>query len=111
MATLAHKPPEAWLVIAADKAHNARDQVIDAARDPGSWCRFRAGLDGTAWYLWGLHNQLQQLLPDSRSVLQLGECVEAILDSEAVQQKLQPGVSAQEWVESYLGRPETHPKA
>jgi (p)ppGpp synthase/HD superfamily hydrolase len=111
MATLAHKPPEAWLVIAADKAHNARDQVIDAARDPGSWCRFRAGLDGTAWYLWGLHNQLQQLLPDSRSVLQLGECVEAILDSEAVQQKLQPGVSAQEWVEIYLGRPETHPKA
>jgi hypothetical protein len=53
-------------------------------------------------YLWGLHNQLQQLLPDSRSVLQLGECVEAILDSEAVQSALEPGVNAQEWVAGYL---------
>ncbi len=108
--SLAHKPEAAWLVIAADKAHNARDQVIDASRAPSSWNRFKAGLAGSAWYLHSLHSQLRDLLPESRSVRQLGECVEAILASEAVQKQLRHGISAQEWVEGYLERPETHPK-
>lgn len=47
---LAVKPAAALLVTAADKAHNARDTVIDAAADPEVWDRFRAGLDGVAWY-------------------------------------------------------------
>ena len=40
---------------------------------------------------------------------QLGECVETILTSEAVQGQLRHGMSAQDWVEGYLQRPETHP--
>ena len=108
--SLAHKPEAAWLVIAADKAHNARDQVIDASRAPSSWNRFKAGLDGSAWYLHSLHSQLRTLLPESRSVRQLGECVETILASEAVRRKLRHGMSAREWVEGYLERPETHPQ-
>ena len=110
IASLAHKPEAAWLVIAADKAHNARDQVIDASRAPSSWYRFKAGLDGSAWYLHSLHSQLRTLLPESRSVRQLGECVETILASEAVQKQLRHGMSAREWVEIYLERPETHPQ-
>ena len=98
------------LVIAADKAHNARDLMIDARRDPRSWDRFTPKLDGSTWYLWSLHNQLKQLVPDSRSVRQLGECVAAILTSDPVQEKLQNGISAQEWVAGYLERPETHPR-
>ena len=107
--TLAQKPPEALLVVAADKAHNARDQVTDAGRDPLSWERFTPGLDGSAWYLWGLHRQLQALLPESRSVASLGASVETILASPDVKERLQPGQSHEDWVAGYLERPETHP--
>ena len=108
--SLATKPQSAWLVIAADKAHNARDLMIDAKRDPASWERFTPGLDGSCWYLWSLHGQLRELLPGSRSVGMLGSCVEAILATPEVQARLGNGQSAQEWVAGYLGRPETHPK-
>lgn len=57
---------------------------------------------GACWYLSSLHSQLQQKLPHSRSVRQLGESVETILASEAVQTSLEPGRSAQEWVAEYL---------
>ena len=107
---LATKPQSAWLVIAADKAHNARDLMIDAKRDPASWERFTPGLDGSCWYLWSLHGQLQELLPGSRSVGMLGSCVEAILATPEVQARLENGQSAQQWVAGYLERPETHPK-
>lgn len=108
---LASKPQQAWLVTAADKAHNARDMVLDADRDPGSWDRFQAGLDGSAWYLWSLHNKLKVLLPDSRSVILLGQSVKAILESPALFAKaVDAGQSAEEWVAEYLNRPETHPK-
>ena len=108
--TLAQKPPAALLVIAADKAHNARDLMIDAKRDPASWQRFTPGLDGSCWYLWSLHRQLRELLPASRSVGMLGSCVTSILASEAVQVRLQPGLNVEEWVAGYLQRPETHPR-
>jgi len=107
--SLAKKPEAAWLVIAADKAHNARDLMIDARRDPASWDRFTPGLDGSCWYLWSLHHQLRELMPGSRSVGMLGSCVEAILATPEVQARLENGQSAQEWVAGYLGRPETHP--
>jgi len=35
IASLEHKPVDSLLVTAADKAHNARDMVLDARRDPG----------------------------------------------------------------------------
>jgi (p)ppGpp synthase/HD superfamily hydrolase len=100
--SLPHKPQAALLVIAADKAHNARDLMIDSSRNPESWTRFKQGVRGACWYLSSLHSQLQQKLPHSRSVRQLGESVEAILASEAVQASLEPGRSAQEWVAEYL---------
>ena len=108
---LSSKPVEAWLVTAADKAHNARDMVLDANVDPSSWDRFRAGLDGSAWYLWRLHRKLKELLPESRSVALLGQSVQFILESPALQDKaVSAGQSAEDWVAGYLERPETHPK-
>jgi (p)ppGpp synthase/HD superfamily hydrolase len=108
---LATKPQEAWLVTAADKAHNARDMVLDADRNPDSWNRFRARLDGSAWYLLSLHRKLKELLPESRSVTLLGQSVQSILDSPALQAKaVSAGQSPEEWVAQYLKRPETHPK-
>lgn len=107
--SLAAKPQSAWLVIAADKAHNARDLMIDAKRDPASWERFTPGLDGSCWYLWSLHGQLRELLPGSRSVGMLGSCLETILATPEVQARLENGQSAQEWLAGYLERPQTHP--
>ncbi len=102
--SLATKPQSAWLVIAADKAHNARDLMIDSRRDPSSWNRFRQGPEGMCWYLSRLHDELRPLLPDSRSVEMLGACVSGILGSDVVQSKLPPGQSAEGWVAAYLER-------
>ena len=55
---LDHKPETSLLVTAADKAHNARDMVLDARRDPAMWSKFNAGLDGSAWYLLRIQQQL-----------------------------------------------------
>jgi hypothetical protein len=52
--------------MAADKALNARGTVIDAAAHPAIWKRSRAGLEGMDWYSWGLHQELEQLLPANR---------------------------------------------
>lgn len=75
--------PDSLLVSAADKAHNARDMVLDARRDAGMWTKFNAGLDGSAWYLHSLHEVFRQRLEGSRSVELLGEAVREILASEA----------------------------
>jgi hypothetical protein len=39
-----------------------------SSRNPESWTRFRQGVRGACWYLSRLHSQLQQKLPNSRSV-------------------------------------------
>ena len=105
---LPSKPASSWLVIAADKAHNTRDLMIDTKHDPTSWERFSAGLEGSCWYLWSIHRQLQSLLPASRSVGMLGSCLNAILNTEAVQSCLQPGQSVEAWAEGYLARRGVH---
>jgi len=99
----------ALLVTAADKAHNARDQMLDTITCPESWKRFRAGLPGSAWYLLSLHQVLEAKLPNSRSVLSLGESIEAILASPAVADLLAPGQTPKEWARGYLDRSEDHP--
>jgi (p)ppGpp synthase/HD superfamily hydrolase len=104
------KPPAAWLVTAADKAHNARDMVADTRTDPSVWGKFRAGLDGSAWYLWSLHRKLAELEPASRSVALLGESVAEILRSSALLARVPAGQSPEAWVASYLERTDTHPK-
>ena len=73
MAALDHKSEGSLRVTAADKAHNARDMVLDARRDAHCWEHFNAGLDGTAWYLLRIHQNLSHRLPCSPSNEALGD--------------------------------------
>ena len=95
---------DSLLVSAADKAHNARDMVLDARRDPAMWPKFNAGLDGSAWYLQTLHQVFAQHLPHSRSVALLGESLQEILSSAAVLAAVPPGSTAEQWAADYLNR-------
>ena len=104
---IAHLPDahrDSLLVSAADKAHNARDMVLDARRDPGMWSRFNAGLDGTAWYLHSLHEIFRQRLENSRSVELLGESVREILASEAYLALVPSGADPVVFAEGYPQR-------
>jgi hypothetical protein len=86
--------------------------VADTRTDPSQWGKFRAGLDGSAWYLWSLQEKLKDLEPTrtSRSVALLGESANETLRSDALLARVPEGQSAEEWVKGYLDRPETHPK-
>ena len=97
-------------VTAADKAHNARDMMAESRTDPHVWKMFRAGLDGSAWYLLSLHDKLQRLLPGSRSVSMLGESLKELLHTDALLARVPAGQTSEEWVRGYLERPEMHPK-
>jgi hypothetical protein len=88
---------------AADKAHNARDMVLDARRDPAMWVKFNAGLEGSAWYLLRMHQQLSHRLPHSRSTELLGESVREILASAPFQRIVPEGMAAAVWAASYGG--------
>ena len=101
---LAHKPETSLLVTAADKAHNARDMVLDARRDPAMWSKFNAGLEGSAWYLLRMHQQLSHRLPHSRSTELLGESVREILTSDPFLQLVSNGMAAAVWAASYAER-------
>jgi len=107
--TLQQLPEASLLVTAADKAHNCRDRLLDAGQDPEGWNRFVSGFDGSAWYFWSLHDQLHVLLPSSRSVKLLGESVRAILASPQLLASLPAGQDPEDWVSTYLDRPDTHP--
>jgi (p)ppGpp synthase/HD superfamily hydrolase len=95
---------DSLLVTAADKAHNARDQVLDARRDAASWTRFNAGLDGTAWYLLRIHQTLSHRLPNKRSTEMLGEAVKEILDSDAYRRLTPDSIAASVWAAGYVER-------
>ena len=101
---MAHKPVGSLLVTAADKAHNARDMVLDARRNPAMWSKFNAGLEGSAWYLLRMHQQLSHRLPHSRSTELLGEAVREILASAPFQEQVPEGMAAAVWVASYAER-------
>ena len=79
LASLENKPLSSLLVTAADKAHNAGDMVMDAREDPVMRSKFNAGLEGSAWYLLRMHQELVDRLPESRSVQKLEEAVQDIL--------------------------------
>jgi (p)ppGpp synthase/HD superfamily hydrolase len=51
LARLAHLEPDVWLVVLADKVHNAR-KIVDDLRvsGPATLDRFNGGRDGTLWY-------------------------------------------------------------
>jgi hypothetical protein len=91
-------------VSAADKAHNARDQMLDARRDPTSWERFNAGIDGPAWYQLRIHKILKRRLPDSRSTEVLGEAVQELLDSPVYRQVVPEGIAPAVWAAGYAKR-------
>ena len=107
IASLEHKPLTSLLVTAADKAHNGCDMVMDARRDPKMWSKFNAGLEGSAWYLLRMHQQLKRRLPESRSVEQLGEAVTEILNSESYRCLVAGGIAPAVWAASYVERLET----
>ena len=91
-------------VSAADKAHNARDQMLDARRDPESWDRFNAGIDGTAWYQLSIHRILTRRLPGSRSTELLGEALQELLASDAFRALVPEGDTPVEWAAGYVER-------
>jgi (p)ppGpp synthase/HD superfamily hydrolase len=104
IASLEHKPNASLLVTAADKAHNAGDMVLDSRRDPSMWSKFNAGLEGSAWYLLRMHQQLRLRLPQSRSVERLGEAVSEILASEGYRQLVPEGITPAVWAAGYAER-------
>ncbi|MCP9832793.1 MULTISPECIES: HD domain-containing protein [unclassified Cyanobium] len=108
IATLPQLPDASLLVTAADKAHNCRDRFLDAVVDPASWSRFPPGFDASAWYFWSLHKQLQPLLPASRSVKLLGDAVRDMLTCPQLLARLPRQQDPEQWVATYLERPETH---
>ena len=104
IASLEHKPVDSLLVTAADKAHNARDMVLDARRDSTMWSKFTAGLEGSAWYLLRMHQSLSRSLPRSRSVESLGESVQEILASAPYRACVPEGLAAAVWAAGYAER-------
>ena len=105
LASLQKKPLTFLLVTAADKAHNAGDMVMDARKDPAMWSKFNAGLEGSAWYLLRMHQELVDRLPESRSVQKLEEAVQEILSSAVYQELVPQGQPTEAWTQSY---PERH---
>jgi (p)ppGpp synthase/HD superfamily hydrolase len=101
VASFEHKPLASLLVAAADKAHNARDMALDARREPGSWNRFEAGIDGTVWYLLRIHQSLSHRLPKSRSNELLGEAVQEILASDVFRRGVPRGIAPAVWAVGY----------
>jgi (p)ppGpp synthase/HD superfamily hydrolase len=104
IASLEHKPEASLLVTAADKAHNAGDMVLDARRDPAMWSKFNAGLEGSAWYLLRMHQQLKRQLPQSRSVERLGEAVSEILAMDSYKRLVPEGFAPAVWAAGYAER-------
>ena len=104
IASLEHKPETSLLVTAADKAHNAGDTVLDARRDPAMWSKFNAGLEGSAWYLLRMYQQLKRRLPGSRSVERLGEAVSEVLASESYVRLVPNGLAPAVWAAGYAER-------
>ena len=96
--------PDSLLVSAADKAHNARDMVLDARRDPSMWTKFNAGLEGSAWYLLRLHQTFSHRLTSSRSTALLGESVQEILESEVYRACVPEGIAPAVWAAGYAQR-------
>ena len=64
LAHLEDEEPDALLVSAADKLHNARAIVSDLrTHGPGMFSRFNAGQDGTLWYYGALAEVFARRLP------------------------------------------------
>jgi hypothetical protein len=78
--------------------------MLDARRDPTSWDRFNAGIDGTAWYQLSIHRILTRRLPDSRSTELLGEALQELLASQVYRQVVPEGIAPAVWAAGYAKR-------
>jgi (p)ppGpp synthase/HD superfamily hydrolase len=64
LAHLREVAPEALLVVAADKLHNARSILADRqAIGEAIWGRFNGGREGTCWYLREMSHLLAERSP------------------------------------------------
>ncbi|HEX7525096.1 MAG TPA: hypothetical protein VF327_02255, partial [Gaiellaceae bacterium] len=64
LANLASVGPDVWLVVLADKVHNARTIVADLrSAGPATLDRFTGGRDGTLWYYRTLAERLCTAAP------------------------------------------------
>jgi (p)ppGpp synthase/HD superfamily hydrolase len=80
LAHLADASPEARLVVAADKLHNARSLLVDyrVHGDP-LWQRFNAGREDTLWYYRSVASRLRSLeSPASSLIDELERTIEAL---------------------------------
>jgi hypothetical protein len=78
--------------------------VLDARRHPEMWRKFNAGLEGSAWYLLRMHQQLKRQLPQSRSVERLGEAVSEILSMDSFKRLVPQGLAPAVWATGYADR-------
>lgn len=78
--------------------------VLDSRRAPSMWSKFNAGLEGSAWYLLRMHQQLNHRLPQSRSVERLGESVREILGIESYRRLVPTGLAPAVWAAGYAER-------
>jgi len=101
--TLEHKPESSLLVVAADKAHNARDHLFDGRRDPNFWLRTPAGLLGWVWYFKKIHELLDSRLPGSRSVELLGLAVRDLISLPEFALQVPVGMDPSEWASKAEG--------
>jgi hypothetical protein len=104
IASLIHKPCASLLVTAADKAHNARDHLLDGRRDSSYWSRTTAGLEASAWYFLQLHGSLRQHLPGSRSIELLGFAVNGLLTLPDYTQLVPREMDPIDWAAGYARR-------
>lgn len=93
--------PDSLLVSVANKAHNARDMLLDARRNPAMWNKFNAGLEGSTWYMLRLQQILSQRIGGSRSLLLLAESVQEILSSETYRACVPHGIAPAVWAAGY----------
>jgi (p)ppGpp synthase/HD superfamily hydrolase len=77
VAHLRSASPSTLRVSAADKLHNARSTVADL-RQAGSWPPSNTCLHRNLWYYSALEQAFRELLPDSRTVWELGLAVDEL---------------------------------
>ncbi|MFL0753573.1 MAG: HD domain-containing protein [Prochlorococcus sp.] len=102
--SIAQLPDTSLLVIAADKAHNASDMVIDSGRDSTIWSRFTAGLEGSLWYLLRMHQQLHSRMPNSRSIERLADALNVIISTDTYLRLVPQGIEPAIWAAGYAER-------
>lgn len=76
LAELAGCRPSTWLVLAADKLHNARSMAVQCqCCGPQFFGHFRAGKEGIIWYMRAMTSELRRLMGDVPLMTELEDAV------------------------------------